>query len=37
VGGGGLNLQTPVASPLAAVDPDDAVEGIKNVAFDCVS
>jgi hypothetical protein len=26
---GGLNLQTPVASLLAAVAPDDAVEGFK--------
>jgi hypothetical protein len=27
----------PVASPLAAVAPDDAVEGLKNAAVDCVS
>jgi hypothetical protein len=26
-----------VASPLAAVAPDDAVEGLKNAAVDCVS
>jgi hypothetical protein len=26
----------PVASPLAAVAPDDAVEGLKNAAVDCV-
>jgi hypothetical protein len=37
VGGGGSNLQTPAASPLAAVAPDDAVEGFKNAAVDCVS
>jgi hypothetical protein len=34
---GGSNPQTPVASPLAAVAPDDAVEGLKNAAVDCVS
>jgi hypothetical protein len=28
---GGLNLQTPVASPLAAVAPDNAVEGLKTL------
>ena len=29
--------KTAVASPLAAVAPDDAVEGLKNAAVDCVS
>jgi hypothetical protein len=34
---GGSNPKPPVASPLAAVAPDDAVEGLKNAAVDCVS
>jgi hypothetical protein len=36
VHGGGSNPKPPVASPLAAVAPDDAVEGLKNAAVDCV-
>jgi hypothetical protein len=31
------NPQTPLASPLAVVAPDDVVEGLKNAAVDCVS
>jgi hypothetical protein len=33
----GFKPETPVASPVAAVAPDDAVEGLKNAAVDCVS
>jgi hypothetical protein len=36
-GGGVSNPKPPVASPPAAVAPDDAIEGLKNAAVDCVS
>jgi hypothetical protein len=32
-----VGVQTSIPPSVAAVAPDDAVEGLKNAAFDCVS